>query len=482
MTFFPNLKFPVRDFMKNFFLELIIIATIYGCDSLPDNYYCDLCNGSHTLCKYHSGPSEKCNGYKIIPMTSDFQAYITFLHNVLRNEIALNSSATFSSSSSAPSMSSASSMSESSKFKSPKFESPKFESPKFESPKFESPKFESSKFKSKSTKLVSSKSKSSKFLKYGKLPTGRNSSSYNLIQTVSNMKELIWSSELARIAERWADQCDPTDAQDQCRDTPKFPVGQNVYSLTDPSEDLNVKEVIFKWYQEGKYHLILKAEVEYFGCASVSFEVNSTVVEPTVPPGDTPLNTSVPLKLLNKKLVCNYGPANFSPKLFEVGTPCSSCPTKRCGETFKGLCEKSQSPTPHLEALIQSDEGDSRGTGEEPWGFIKILQQLEEDIKNNSSVIEKLTKINSSYVFTTAVDPEEGFGPGDDEEFYLTSTVGNIGTTRYKSGSSRSFRMSLYFLSFNIVKFYCLCFFFLENAEENFFSGECGENCNLMQY
>jgi len=44
-----------------------------------------------------------------------------------------------------------------------------------------------------------------------------------------NMREMVWDEELARISQRWADQCMP--GHDQRRNVDRYAVGQNVAHL-----------------------------------------------------------------------------------------------------------------------------------------------------------------------------------------------------------------------------------------------------------
>ncbi|XP_041970592.1 venom allergen 3-like isoform X2 [Aricia agestis] len=69
----------------------------------------------------------------------------------------------------------------------------------------------------------------------------------------ANMRKMKWSSELALIAQRWADQCDPNtfpDRSDECRDTGDYRVGQNIATITGLSTGINVKTFIDIWFIE----------------------------------------------------------------------------------------------------------------------------------------------------------------------------------------------------------------------------------------
>ncbi len=65
----------------------------------------------------------------------------------------------------------------------------------------------------------------------------------------ANMMELTWDEELARIAQRWADQCQ--FGHDQDRNVERFSVGQNVYESSEFSDGpINWNKAIDSWYDE----------------------------------------------------------------------------------------------------------------------------------------------------------------------------------------------------------------------------------------
>ncbi|XP_049765600.1 venom allergen 3-like [Schistocerca cancellata] len=70
----------------------------------------------------------------------------------------------------------------------------------------------------------------------------------------ANMRQMYWDDELASTAQRWADRCDSfytTRPHDECRDSPRFPVGQNVvttaYNFPLPKD---VRSRVREWYNE----------------------------------------------------------------------------------------------------------------------------------------------------------------------------------------------------------------------------------------
>lgn len=65
----------------------------------------------------------------------------------------------------------------------------------------------------------------------------------------ANMLEMSWDDELAKIAQRWADQCQ--FGHDTDRDVIRFRVGQNVYEASDFREGpIEWPRAIQSWYDE----------------------------------------------------------------------------------------------------------------------------------------------------------------------------------------------------------------------------------------
>jgi len=165
----------------------------------------------------------------------------------------------------------------------------------------------------------------------------------------SNMNELSWDPELAKVAQRWADQCIPK--HDQRRQVDRFQVGQNVYEFvtTGPATKPDYAAAIKGWYDEvelypnydvanfksvenrgkeiGHYTQVLWAETHSVGCGAVSYKEGNQ----------------------NKwKIVCNYGPAGnwFGQEVYMKGPVCSRCSesrdscTKSKGAQYAALCSR----------------------------------------------------------------------------------------------------------------------------------------------
>ncbi|XP_049792275.1 venom allergen 3-like [Schistocerca nitens] len=167
----------------------------------------------------------------------------------------------------------------------------------------------------------------------------------------ANMRQMYWDDELASTAQRWADRCDSfytTRPHDECRDSPRFPVGQNVvttaYNFPLPKD---VRSRVREWYNE----------IDDFDPSWVSsFSFQPVEDRPTAHYtqlvwGWTYLlgcGRAVFHELINgelwmvERLVCNYGPSgNFlGLPLYEEGDPCSRCPNgTRCSDAYPGLCQ-----------------------------------------------------------------------------------------------------------------------------------------------
>jgi len=155
----------------------------------------------------------------------------------------------------------------------------------------------------------------------------------------SNMEEMKWDSELATVAQRWAEQC--TFAHDGNRRTTTYKyVGQNVAitgssvsggttdftqainlwynEVTDPGFDKNNIEP-FKYVSgAGHYTQVAWATSNRVGCGYAAYKSDGWY---------------------RKLYVCNYGPAGnmISGSMYKQGTAASAC-AKGKSSTYNGLC------------------------------------------------------------------------------------------------------------------------------------------------
>nr|XP_037868928.1 venom allergen 5 isoform X4 [Bombyx mori] len=86
----------------------------------------------------------------------------------------------------------------------------------------------------------------------------------NFLPQAADMKEIIWSQELANFAQRWVDQCDQNiqpDKEDICRDLVNAKVGQNIATILGTTTGLNVKSFVDMWFMP---ILTYKGNVAYY--------------------------------------------------------------------------------------------------------------------------------------------------------------------------------------------------------------------------
>ena len=160
--------------------------------------------------------------------------------------------------------------------------------------------------------------------------------------SASNMRVLVWDHELARVAQRLADQCTFDHDCSDCRKVPRFSAGQNLYqSYSTGKEGTDWQGAAKSWYDEidlfhssivssyqfssstGHYTQLVWATTDRLGCGVTQFRSGGW-------------NTRL--------YVCNYGEAgNFIGKpVYSQGSSCSSCPSSSsCSTVYPGLCSSS---------------------------------------------------------------------------------------------------------------------------------------------
>jgi len=160
----------------------------------------------------------------------------------------------------------------------------------------------------------------------------------------TNMKKMVWNTELEAIAQRWADQC--TFGHDSTRDKlDGTSVGQNAYwggnsqqeavtvvqagmtkaaqawydEIKDPGFDSqSINPFVFS-YGAGHYTQVVWAETEELGCGMVYYKGNS---------------------FWETLVVCNYAVAGnlMGGSMYTPGTACAACPAGyTCDD---GICAK----------------------------------------------------------------------------------------------------------------------------------------------
>jgi len=158
----------------------------------------------------------------------------------------------------------------------------------------------------------------------------------------ADMEEMEWDEELARVAQRHADQCVFAHDCSQCRKVPRFVVGQNlyIYKQSRKSADTNWKRAITDWYDEVK--LFGKERVKPFRFSKDIGHYSAMVWSNTnkVGCGITEFRDG---KWFAKLYTCNYGPAGnyIGGQMYEQGRACSKCPSgTSCSVQYPGLCVK----------------------------------------------------------------------------------------------------------------------------------------------
>ncbi|KAJ8894318.1 hypothetical protein PR048_006938 [Dryococelus australis] len=188
----------------------------------------------------------------------------------------------------------------------------------------------------------------------------------------SNMQQMVWDNELARLAQYWANQS--KFAHNKCGGILKrfFDIGQNAYQY--PYNMLNMTHAVESWFnvvqyfgrglinnfiigdtlamvpnmhafrhhrkrnlvflfwlrfgfmvETGHYTQVAWAECRYLGCCQMSYKEGNQ--ERTL-------------------LVGNYGPSGNLPgstMYNTTGQPCSACPSKKCSANYAALCACPQS-------------------------------------------------------------------------------------------------------------------------------------------
>ncbi|XP_046404728.1 venom allergen 5-like [Ischnura elegans] len=158
----------------------------------------------------------------------------------------------------------------------------------------------------------------------------------------SNMKEMVWDEELARIAQNWANQGRISHNSPR---SGRFRVGENIaatwtYSHPSPSgTGPDFRKCISDWF----------AEVSYFPSSSVrQYQFShSTGHYSQLVWGDTYLVGCGysyyldPQKGYTKFYVCNYGPAGnvVGGQLYQMGPPSCSSFGLYPSRSYSGLCE-----------------------------------------------------------------------------------------------------------------------------------------------
>jgi len=156
----------------------------------------------------------------------------------------------------------------------------------------------------------------------------------------SNMLQLQWDPELARVAQRLADQCKFNHDCPDCRKVERFSVGQNIYQSFNTRSGLKNDWIsaIDSWFNEikmfpptsvrkyqfshatGHYSQMLWAKTSRIGCGVTAFRNG---------------------RFNSRLYVCNYGEGGnvLRQEVYKVGRGCGECPNS-CSNDYPNLCTK----------------------------------------------------------------------------------------------------------------------------------------------
>jgi len=154
----------------------------------------------------------------------------------------------------------------------------------------------------------------------------------------ANMRKLVWNDELAKIAQRWINQC--AGAHDKNRRTDAFSwVGQNWAMSSDPNASKQQQlavSFVGMWYDEVK-DMTTKALTDPTGnngATGVIGHYTQVVWAETTDVGCGYIASSK-----GSYMACNYGPGGNmgGQHVYQKGRPGSKCPTGT-KKTSEGLC------------------------------------------------------------------------------------------------------------------------------------------------
>jgi len=163
--------------------------------------------------------------------------------------------------------------------------------------------------------------------KRAKIANGEETGALISLPTGSNMRQLTWNEDLAKVAQQWADQCIfEHDQMDQRAISDDLTVGQNIYIDFSPKLDestVPIENAIEGWYNEvkdyngpvdayvfthatGHFTQLVWAETSEVGCGYTIWKEDDK---------------------WSRMIVCNYADAgNWEGEpMYAEGAPCSAC-------------------------------------------------------------------------------------------------------------------------------------------------------------
>ncbi|PZC76111.1 hypothetical protein B5X24_HaOG205135 [Helicoverpa armigera] len=169
------------------------------------------------------------------------------------------------------------------------------------------------------------------------------------LPTAGNMLKLRWVEELAREAQRWADQCRPPrpiEEHDACRNLYSLTVGQCVASVVGEAPGLKVESMVDIWYMQS---MLFKGNVTFYvpptpnGSFYGDFAQIIWARSYMVGCGRSRFMTQWQGRLRSvERLVCNIAPAGPIPSrpLWAPAAPAALCPPRSIQDhMLKALCD-----------------------------------------------------------------------------------------------------------------------------------------------
>ncbi|CAB3221080.1 unnamed protein product [Arctia plantaginis] len=169
------------------------------------------------------------------------------------------------------------------------------------------------------------------------------------LASAGNMLKLRWVEELAREAQRWADQCRPPvvpEERDLCRDLYSVPVGQCIASVIGEAPGLRVESMIDIWYMQNilykgnaTNYIPPNPDSSFYGDFGQMMWAQSYMVGC----GRSRFMTEWRGRLRSvERLVCNVAPRGPPPgrSLWSPSAPATLCPPRSSRDaSLEALCD-----------------------------------------------------------------------------------------------------------------------------------------------
>jgi len=156
----------------------------------------------------------------------------------------------------------------------------------------------------------------------------------------SNMLQLQWDPELAKIAQRLADQCKFMHDCPDCRQVKRFSVGQNIYQSFNTRSGLKNDWIpaIDSWFDEIKMFPPTSVKKYQFSHATGHYSQMLWATTSRIGCGVTAFRSG---RFNSRLYVCNYGEGGnvLRQEVYKIGRGCGECPAS-CSNDYPNLCTK----------------------------------------------------------------------------------------------------------------------------------------------